>query len=157
MSGIQSISVNAAQTYASVGSQNQQSLVPFSNLDLTEAQRTKLRSIFTSAKQNGTSKADVQKQVDAVLSPAQQQALTNDLKAGFGHHRPPPPPSADTTTAQASSSPSSSSTTATSADDLVVNAVLNVTNQATAAQSTLIDTLQHSVLATNPALKSTAQ
>lgn len=86
MSGIQSVSVSASQSYASIGTQSQQSLQQFSNLNLTEAQRTQLRSIFTAAKQKVTSQADVQSQVSAVLTPAQQQTLTGDLKAGGGHH-----------------------------------------------------------------------
>jgi Spy/CpxP family protein refolding chaperone len=80
MSGIQSISVASAQSYASVGTQNQQSLQPFANLDLTEAQRASLRAIFTNAKKTGESQADVTKQVDAVLTPA-QQTLASDIKA----------------------------------------------------------------------------
>jgi hypothetical protein len=158
MSGIQSISVNAAQTYASVGAQNQQSLAPFSNLDLSEAQRAKLRSIFTSAKQDGTPRSAVRQEIDAVLTPAQQQTLQADFKTGVGHR--PPPTSADATSSQASSTSTAASTpatTAASSEESLVDAVLNVKNQATAAQSTLIDTLQHSVLATNPAVTSTAQ
>jgi Spy/CpxP family protein refolding chaperone len=86
MSGIQSVSVNAAQSYASVGAQSQQSLAPFANLDLTAAQRTQLRSIFTAAKQNGTSSSGVQAQVAAVLTPAQQQNLSSDIRSRHHHH-----------------------------------------------------------------------
>jgi hypothetical protein len=51
-----------------------------------KAQRIQLRSIFTAAKQNGTSQPYVQSQVTAVLTSAQQQTLNSDLKAGGGHH-----------------------------------------------------------------------
>jgi hypothetical protein len=80
MSSLQSISITSAQSYASVATQ--QSLQPFANLDLSEAQRTSLRSIFTNAKKTGESQADVQKQVDALLTTAQQKTLAADIKAG---------------------------------------------------------------------------
>jgi hypothetical protein len=150
MSGIQSIAVSAAQSYASVGTQAQQSLQPFSNLNLTEAQRVQLRSVFSSAKQNGTSQADVQKQVSAVLTPAQQQTLSGDLKAGAGrsghhHHH-----ASDSSPTLASSSPSASTSSSTpSPVSTILDAVTNVQNQAAAAKSTLVGTLQDQVLATN--------
>jgi hypothetical protein len=149
MSGIQSISVSAAQTYVTVSPQNQQSLQPFSNLDLTEAQRTQLRAIFSAAKQDGTSQADVQKQVSAVLNPAQQQTLASDLKARgghSGHHHHGSDAStvtasgtADSTEPAASASPGSS----------ILDVVTNIQNQAVAAQSTIVENLQQQVLATN--------
>jgi Spy/CpxP family protein refolding chaperone len=82
MSASHSISITSASTYASVGTQSGQSLQPFANLDLTEAQRTSLRAILANAKKTGESKADVTKQIDALLTPAQQQTLASDLKAG---------------------------------------------------------------------------
>jgi hypothetical protein len=147
MSGIQSISVSAAQTYVTVSPQNQQSLQPFSNLNLTEAQRTQLRTIFSAAKQDGTSQADVQKQISAILNPAQQQTLATDLKARgghSGHHHhgsdaAAAAPSADPTEAAASASPDSS----------ILDIVTNIQNQAVAAQSTIVGNLQQQVLATN--------
>jgi hypothetical protein len=149
MSGIQSVSVSAAQSYATVSTQTQQSLQPFANLDLTEAQRTQLRSIFTSAKQNGTSQADVQKEVNAVLTPAQQQTLASDIKAGGaqfgGHHHhhqstdASTTPSSDATQASSSTSPSST----------ILDVITNIQNQAVAAQSTIVGNLQQQVLATN--------
>ncbi len=152
MSGIQSLSVSATQSYASVGTQSQQSLQPFANLDLTEAQRTQLRSIFATAKQNGTSQADVQKQVNAVLTPAQQQTLASDLKAGgghFGHHH-----HHDSDGSSASSTPSSSAASASTAasgssSSTILDLVTNVQNQAAAAQSTLDKNLQQQVLSTD--------
>jgi Spy/CpxP family protein refolding chaperone len=80
MSASHSISITSASTYASVGTQSGQSLQPFANLDLTEAQRTSLRAILANAKKTGESKADVTKQIDALLTPAQQQTLASDLK-----------------------------------------------------------------------------
>jgi len=147
MSGIQSISVSAAQTYVTVSPQNQQSLQPFSNLDLTEAQRTQLRTIFSAAKQDGTSQADVQKQISAILNPAQQQTLASDLKARgghSGHHHhdsaaSTAPSSVDPTEAAASPSPGSS----------ILDVVTNIQNQAVAAQSTIVENLHQQVLATN--------
>jgi Spy/CpxP family protein refolding chaperone len=115
MSGIQSVSVSASQSYASVGTQSQQSLQPFSNLNLTEAQRTQLRSIFTAAKQNGTSQADVQSQVNAVLTPAQQQTFASDLKAGGGHHHHHHSESSSSSQPSASTVGSTSATSSTSA------------------------------------------
>jgi hypothetical protein len=151
MSGIQSISVSASQSYATVGTQNQQSLQPFANLDLTEAQRTQLRSIFASAKQNGTSQADVQKEVNAVLTPAQQQTLASDIKAGGGHfggrHHHHESESATAQSSAAADSTQASASTAPSST--VLDAVTNVQNQVAAAQSTLIDNLQQHVLGTN--------
>jgi hypothetical protein len=149
MSGIQSVSVSAAQSYASVGVQSQQSLQPFANLDLTEAQRTQLRSIFSAAKQNGTSQADVESQVNAVLTPAQQQALATDIKADGGrsgrhHHQA----AQSSSTSQASAAESATSASASSATT-VLAAVTNIQNQAVAAQSTLLDNLQQQVLSQN--------
>ena len=156
MSSIQGVSVSASQSYASVGTQGQQSLQPFANLDLSEAQRAQLRSIFTSAKADGTSQADVQKQVSAVLTPAQQQTLTSDLKAGaghFGHHHH----ASDSSTSQASatSDDSAPATASTSPAATILDAVTNIQNQAAAAQSTLVENLQQQVLATNGATTTT--
>ncbi len=121
MSGIQSVSVSASTSYASVGTQSQ-SLQQFSNLNLTEAQRTQLRSIFTAAKQNGTSQTNVQSQVSAVLTPAQQQTLTGDLKAGGGHHHHH---GGGSSSSQSSATTSGSSTSATSSatDDTTIDAL----------------------------------
>ncbi len=148
MSGIQNVSVSAAQSYASVASQAQPSLQPFANLDLSEAQRTQLRSILTNAKQDGTSRADVEKQINAILTPAQQQTLSSDIKAGghFGRHHQK---DADASQASGATDDSSESTTSTSADATILDAVTNIQNQAAAAQSTLVETLQQQVRATN--------
>jgi hypothetical protein len=148
MSGIQGISVSATQSYASVGTQGQPSLQPFSNLNLTEAQRTQLRSIFTAAKQNGTSQADVAQQINAVLTPAQQQTAAADLKAGGSGHHHHHHSDADAGSAQTAATPAAASSTPTTTAT-VLSLVTNVQNQAAAAKSTLIETLQKQVLATN--------
>ncbi|MDB5041436.1 MAG: hypothetical protein JWN27_2162 [Candidatus Eremiobacteraeota bacterium] len=44
----------------------------FAGLNLTEQQRTQMRSILQNAKSQGTSQADVQKQLEQVLTPTQQ-------------------------------------------------------------------------------------
>lgn len=62
------------------GGSSSTSLRPFSNLNLTEDQRTKIRSILQTAKSQGTSQSDVQSQVNAVLSPSQQQTLQSNLQ-----------------------------------------------------------------------------
>jgi hypothetical protein len=149
MSGIQSVSVSASQSYASVATQPQQSLQPFASLDLTEAQRTQLRSIFTAAKQSGTSKADVQQQVNAVLTPAQQQTLASNIKAdggGSGHHRHH---DSDSSTSPTSATATDSSTTTSSASpsSTILDTITNIQNQAAAAQSTLVENLQKQLLA----------
>ena len=65
-------------------------LRPFANLDLTEDQRSKIRSILQTAKSQGTAPADVQKEVSAVLTPAQQATFASDVQnarnAGSGRH-----------------------------------------------------------------------
>jgi Spy/CpxP family protein refolding chaperone len=151
MSGIQSVSVSAAQSYASVGAQSQQSLQPFANLDLTEAQRTQLRSIFSAAKQNGTSQADVESQVNAVLTPAQQQALASDIKAGGGHSGRHHHQAQNASTSQASP-PESATSAAASPPTTILAAITNIQNQAVAAQSTILDNLQQQVLSQNGTL-----
>ena len=63
---------------------------PFANLNLTPDQRTQIRSILSNAKSQGTSEAQVQSQINAVLSPQQQQTLQADQQQGqgssAGHH-----------------------------------------------------------------------
>jgi hypothetical protein len=147
MSGIQSVS--ATPSYASVGTQSSGSLQPFANLNLTAAQRTQLRSILQSAQQNGTSQASVQQQIQGILTPAQQQTLTADLKASGGHHHHHGSPPPSNQSASASSSTSADSTDAAgSTDSTVLDAVTNVQNQAAAAQSTLVENLKRT-LSTN--------
>jgi hypothetical protein len=147
MSSIQNLSITASQSLASASPQSQQSLQPFANLDLTQAQRTSLRSIFTNAKQNGTSQAQVQQQVDAVLSPAQQKTLQSDLsafRAEHHHHGQADAAPADS----AASTGSASGTTPTAASSTTaLSLIANVQNQIAAATSTLNNTLAKQLLA----------
>jgi Spy/CpxP family protein refolding chaperone len=55
------------------------SLRPFANLDLTEQQRTEIRAIFQQAKSQGLSQTQIQQQINAILTPAQQTTLQNDI------------------------------------------------------------------------------
>ena len=78
-----SLSVNgesnaASSVTGSTDSISSTSLRPFSKLNLTEDQRIQLRSILHNAKSQGLSKADVKKQIDAVLTPDQQATLAAD-------------------------------------------------------------------------------
>jgi hypothetical protein len=153
VSHIHSIPVSVAPTYASVGTQSQQSLRKYSNLDLTEAQRTKLRSLFKSAKQNLTSKTDVQKQLGAILTPAQQQTITKYIIAGGGNAAQRDHGDVESTS-QASRAPNDSAPAASSflsPDASTLSAVTNIRNQASAAQSVIMQNLQQQVLATNDA------
>jgi len=173
MAGIQSVSLSAAQSLASVSPQNGQSLQPFANLDLTESQRTQLRSIFQNAKQNGTSPSQVQQQVNAVLTPQQQQTLQSDQAAFGGHHHHHHDASSgdsgstdgtsDAISASSTATASSSSTAATSSgssaattanqpslnvSQTLLSFLQNVQNQAAAAASTNTNTLQAQLIAT---------
>ena len=66
------------------------SMRPFANLNLSSDQRRQVRSILSNAKSQGTSEAQVQSQIAAVLTPQQQQTLQSDLQQGqgssAGHH-----------------------------------------------------------------------
>jgi Spy/CpxP family protein refolding chaperone len=89
MSGIQSTSL--AGTPSPYGTPDgSQSLRPFANLDLSEDQRTQIRSILQQAKSQGLSQTDVQNQIDGVLTPDQQTTLQSDVQnarsASSGHH-----------------------------------------------------------------------
>jgi Spy/CpxP family protein refolding chaperone len=66
---------------SSAVSQSGSSLRPFANLDLTEQQRKQIRQIFQTAQSQGTSQSDVQSQINAILTPAQQQQLQTDLQS----------------------------------------------------------------------------
>ncbi len=54
---------------------------PFANLDLTEDQRTQIRSIFKSAKSQGLSATQIQSQIDSVLTSSQLATLKSDQSA----------------------------------------------------------------------------
>lgn len=84
--GVQGVSASlgAAQGDASTG------LRPFANLDLTSDQRSQIRQILTTARSAGTSEAQMQNQINAVLTPQQQQLQTDQQQQGqaghTGHH-----------------------------------------------------------------------
>lgn len=62
---------------------------PFANLNLTTDQTNKIDSILSTAKSQGLSFAQVNSQINQVLTPQQQQTLQSDLqqvKAHHGHH-----------------------------------------------------------------------
>jgi len=67
-------------------------LRPFADLDLTEGQRTSIRSIFQNAKSQGLSQSEVQQEIEAVLTPAQQTTFQNDIAARSSGGPPPGPP-----------------------------------------------------------------
>jgi Spy/CpxP family protein refolding chaperone len=78
------------------------SLRPFANLDLTEDQRKQIRSILHSADSQGLSQSEIQQEINAILTPAQQTTLQSDLSsltssstssaAQSTPSAPPPPP-----------------------------------------------------------------
>ena len=62
----------------------------FANLNLSEDQRTQIRAILKNAKSQGLAPSAVQSQINAILTPAQQQTLQADVQkaqaAHSGHH-----------------------------------------------------------------------
>lgn len=133
MSGIQNVSVTNSVAYASVSTQSQPSFRHFANLNLSEAQRTSLRSIFANAKKTGESSADVQKQITAILTPAQQQLQASDKRAAA----PAPPATASPTTVRPAIADSTSAIGATSSRPSAV-----------AGRSARLDALLQQVLST---------
>jgi signal transduction histidine kinase len=59
---------------------------PFANLNLTQAQQTQIQQIFQNAQNQGLSAQQVQAQINAVLTPAQQSTLQQDLQSRHHHH-----------------------------------------------------------------------
>jgi len=81
MSFISSTSTSLASSlYATVATTTSNSLRPFANLNLTEAQRKQIRSIFQQAQSQGLSQTQIQQQINAVLTPAQQSQLQSDIQ-----------------------------------------------------------------------------
>jgi Spy/CpxP family protein refolding chaperone len=80
--GVQSASLFGSTS--PTASSSSTSLRPFANLNLTEDQRTQIRSIFQSAKTQGLSQSEVQEQINAILTPAQQTTLQSTLAAQAG-------------------------------------------------------------------------
>jgi Spy/CpxP family protein refolding chaperone len=82
-------SVASSSLFATTTTQTtSNSLRPFADLNLTEEQRTQIRSIFQQAQSQGLSQTQIQQQINAVLTPAQQSTLQNDI----AQHQTPPPP-----------------------------------------------------------------
>lgn len=126
------------------------SLRPFANLNLTEDQRTKIRSILQTAKSQGTSQSDVQQQINGVLTPDQQATLQSDVQnaqsARSGHHHhhggggQTPPPASDAS--------SSGATTATDALGAPVTASTTVTEASIQKQIAAANGIQQEQLQT---------
>jgi signal transduction histidine kinase len=88
-SGLFSTSIN--NTYATTTNATTNAATPasddaFANLNLTPAQQTQINQILQNAQNQGLTQAQTQAQIDAVLSPAQQATLQQDLKQGHHHH-----------------------------------------------------------------------
>jgi Spy/CpxP family protein refolding chaperone len=104
--------VNDPLAAAQQDSSSSTSLRPFSNLNLTSDQRTQIRSILSNAQSQGTSEAQVQSQINAVLTPQQQQTLQANLQQGQGssaghnhhHHHGGQSSAASSTTSSTSTS-----------------------------------------------------
>jgi Spy/CpxP family protein refolding chaperone len=73
---IRNTSPSPATSYASLVPQSGQSLQPFADLQLTEQQRTRIRSIFQRSDRNTESSKQLQKQISSVLTTEQKQTLT---------------------------------------------------------------------------------
>ena len=65
---------------------------PFTNLDLTDSQKSQIQSILENAQTQGLSPSDVLTQIDAVLTTSQQSTLQSDLQSLQALGAPPPPP-----------------------------------------------------------------
>ncbi len=101
-------STSLASSLATTANSDTANLRQFANLDLTESQRTQIRSIAQNAKTSNLSISQLQSQIGNVLTPQQQATLATDqssMRAGGGHHR------AFDGSVSAASSPSSASTT----------------------------------------------
>ncbi len=95
MSGISGISgSNAGSLFTSVNNTlattpnvtTTQPANAFANLDLSQAQQTQIQQILQNAQNQGLSPQQVQAQVNAVLTPAQQSTLQHDLQSRHHHH-----------------------------------------------------------------------
>jgi Spy/CpxP family protein refolding chaperone len=75
--GVQSAGLfgSSSQTSGSTST----SLRPFANLDLTEDQRKQIRSVLKTGDSQGLSQSEIQQQINAILTPAQQSTLQSDL------------------------------------------------------------------------------
>ena len=85
ISGSSIFATGATNSFASVPT-NVQAVNPFANLNLTSDQQQQIEQIFQNAQTQGPTPAQVQNQVNAVLTPAQQSQLQKDLQARHHHH-----------------------------------------------------------------------
>jgi uncharacterized protein YdbL (DUF1318 family) len=148
MSSTPNISVSSTASYTSAGAPDQPSLQTFAALDLSAVQRRALRSILAAAKQQGTSPDDVAKNISAVLTPAQQQALAARTPAARAAEQleQPSTPAASTPAVSSAAAPLPRPVaTAGTAGDVATN----VPAQA-AAQYTRISALLQQVRSTDP-------
>jgi Spy/CpxP family protein refolding chaperone len=76
----------AALQSAQSQSQSQTQNGPFSNLDLTQSQKQQIDQILQTAKTEGLAPSVVQTQINAVLTPAQQQTLQTDVQNAQSAH-----------------------------------------------------------------------
>jgi 3-polyprenyl-4-hydroxybenzoate decarboxylase len=83
--GSSSLSVGLNNSLASVPTS--QTSGPFSNLNLTSSQQQQIGQILQNAQSQGLTQAQVQTQINAILTPAQQQQLQKDLQSHHHHHR----------------------------------------------------------------------
>jgi hypothetical protein len=148
MSSTSNISVSSTGSYASTGTPVQPSLQTFAALDLGAEQRTALRSILAAAKQHGTSPEDVTKDINTVLTPAQQQKLaarTSAARAGEQSEQPSTPAASTPTVSSAAAPVPRPAATAGTAGDVAANVRVQA-----AAQYTRISALLQQVRSTDP-------
>jgi hypothetical protein len=86
ISGSSIFATGATNALASVPPNATLAANPFANLNLTADQKTQIAQIFQNAQTQGLSPSQVQSQVNAVLTPAQQSQLQKDLQGRHHHH-----------------------------------------------------------------------
>jgi signal transduction histidine kinase/Spy/CpxP family protein refolding chaperone len=94
MSSISGIFGSNANSYATsinntlaTAANTQQASGPFSNLNLTTTQQNQIQQILQNAQTQGLTQQQAQAQINAVLTPAQQATLQQDLQGQHHHHR----------------------------------------------------------------------
>jgi Spy/CpxP family protein refolding chaperone len=80
----QQAALQSAQSQSQTQAQTQNG--PFSNLDLTQSQKQQIDQILQTAKTQGLAPSVVQTQINAVLTPAQQQTLQTDVQNAQSAH-----------------------------------------------------------------------
>jgi len=105
------------------------SLRPFANLDLTEQQRTQIRAIFQQAKTQGLSQTQIQQQINAVLTPAQQTTLQNDISQFQSQNSAATGTSSSTSSTSSATSSTQTPPNPSSTDDPLDDLTLTTTQQ----------------------------